>query len=276
MTKVNAILEVPYIEGTPARADHRNGIIYVSKKHFDGLDPVYKDFILAHEEGHLVLNTKNEEQADDYAMKKMLEKGYPLTKILGSLTRVLQYDKANHYGRTSKIFDKLFLYDLAVNKNNKLLNHLNLINMTTPEELNDLYAASYESEYSDFLGLGKKARERRDQKLQLRKEKKQAKNEIRLAKAEEKRAKAEGIRQGTYQPESIGSGIGKALGGVAQAAGSILGIKGGEQAPEDEPIEKSTTAEDNGKNKNTWIIIAIVVILLIVVAYFLFFRKNKK
>ncbi len=54
MTRINGILEVPNLVGTPARADHKNGIILISKSHFDKIgDPVYKDFIIAHEEGHL-------------------------------------------------------------------------------------------------------------------------------------------------------------------------------------------------------------------------------
>jgi hypothetical protein len=274
MTKVNAILEVPYIEGTPARADHRNGIVYISKKHFEGMDPVYKDFIIAHEEGHLVLNTKNEEQADEYAMKKLLKQGYPLSKILGSLTQVLQYDKMGHYGRTNAIFNKLFLYDLAVNQNKKLLNHLNLLNMNTPDELTDIYAASYETDYSDFLGLGKAAKERRKQKQEMKKEKKHSKVLIRMARAEKEKAKADAIREG--RPVEEGGAIKNILAGAGKLVGGILGKPTEE---EDQPIEKSSDAEQpdkkDKKNNKTWIIIAVVVVILIIAAYFIFFRGKK-
>ncbi len=95
-------------------------------------------------------------------MQKLIKKGYPLSKILGSLTHVLQYDKAGHYGRTNRLFEKLFIYDLLVNQNKKLLNHLNYNSMQTPSELEDIYTKSYESEFSDFLGLGKETIEVKD------------------------------------------------------------------------------------------------------------------
>lgn len=275
MTQLNGILEVEKLNGTPARADHRNGIILLSKSHFDKIkNPIFKEFIIAHEEGHLVLNTKNEEQADDYAMKKLLKKGYPLSKILGSLTQVLQYDKIGHYGRTNRLFDKLFLYDLIQNKNQNLLNNLNLINMETPIDLENIYTQSYESEFSDFLGLGKKAKERRQQRQEARMEKKAAKNEMRKAKAEVEKAKADAIRETGVIPES-GTGLKNILGGVGKAVGSILG-KG--TSDEDTLMEKSTvdTTQQKKSNTTTYIIIAVIVLLLIVAAYFIFFRGKKK
>lgn len=278
MAQINGILEVPYLEGTPARADHRNGIIYISKKDFDGMDPVYKAFILAHEEGHLALNTKKEELADEYAMNKLIQQGYPLSKILASLTDVLQYNKKGHYGRTYHLFNKLFLYDLLANQNKRLFNHLNLVNMTTPDQLSEIYTASYESEFSDFLGLGKKAAERRQERHDARMDKKEAKNKIREARAKEKEAKAEAIRSGTYQPESFGSSFAKALGGIGNAAASILGGKNTDTDTFDF-VEKKGKDDGNMPKENNytkWIVIAIVLIIIIIAAYFIFLRKGGK
>jgi len=273
---VKGVIEIPYIEGTPARVNHKTGHIFVSKAHFDKLEPVYREFVLAHEEGHLVLSTSNEEAADQYAVNKLLKKGYPLSKIMQSLTRVLNYDKPGHYGRTLNVFSLLAHHDIVNNKNEKLLNLLNEKSMNTPIEnmyLDEIYSSSFaENDFDDFLGLGKKASERREERHKMRMEKKEAKNEIRRARAEEKRAKAQAIAEGTYQPESFGSGVAKALGGIGNAAATILG-KGGSQE-DGEPIVKSAKAEQ--KNNYTWIFILIGVILLIIVAYFIFFRKKKK
>lgn len=268
------IIEVPSLNGTPAKADHKNNLIIISKKHFENLDPVYKKFIIAHEEGHLKLNTRDEVKVDDYALKKLLKEGYPLSKILGSLTKVLSYDKANHYGRTITMFDKLFLYDLLVNKNEKLLNHINLIDMNTPEILEEIYTSSYEGEFSDFLGMSKAAKERRQQKHEAKMAKKDARTQIKLARAEKEKAKAEGIKSGTYQPEGVGTGIGKALGGVAQAAGAILGIGKGQEEPEVETKGGAQPEKKDNKKIMTWVLIAVVIIILIVAAYFIFFRKK--
>lgn len=272
---VQGIIEVPYLEGTPARVNHKTGHIIVSKAHFDKMDPVYKDFVLAHEEGHYVLQTLNEELADEYAARKLLEQGKPLSKILQSLTRVLNYDKDNHYGRTKALFDKLLWYDYQINGNKEVINHLNELSMETPDVYTDIYAASFEGDYSDFLGLGKKAAERRQARHEAKMEKKHAKNLIREAKAEEKKAKADAIREGKYQPESFGASFGKALGGVANVASSILGGKG--SGTEEAIVEKSTDQKDEPKKDTTkWIFIGLGVLVLIILAYFFFFKKGKK
>lgn len=268
---ISGIIEVDYLEGTPARVDHKSGVVFISKKHFDKMDPVYRNFVLAHEEGHLVLNTKDEQMADEYAMKKMLKKNVPLTKILKSLTRVLQYDKDNHYGRTINIFEKLALYDLFVNNNKKLFNLLkNNNDMVTPVE--DIYAMSFEGDFSDFLGLGKRAKERRDAKHEAKMAKKEARTAIKLARAEKEKAKADAIREGKYQP---GTGLKNILSGAAEVAGAVLGTKKGE-ATETGDANETTTGDDKKKNYVTWIIIAVVVIILFVAAYFIFFKKKKK
>ena len=272
---VKGIIEVPYIDGTPARVNHKTGYIFISKAHFDKMDPVYRDFVIAHEEGHLSLNTSNEEAADQYAVYRMIKKGYPLSKIMQSLTRVLNYDKPAHYGRTLNVFSLLAYHDIVKNNNKKLLNFLKQSNMVTPIEnsyLDEIYMSSFVGDYDDFLGLGKKAQQRREERHKARMEKKAAKTEIKRAKALQKQAKAQAIAEGTYQPESFGSGVAKALGGLGQGVAAILGKGGGAE----EPIEKSSSAQQPEKKNYTWIFIIVGVVVLLIIGYFLFFGKKKK
>jgi len=154
MNDITAIVEVPHLQGTPARVNHRTGVMEVSRSHFKKLDPVYRLFVMYHERGHLVLNTKNEREADNYAMNELLKKGYPLTKILESLTKVLQYDKQDHYGRTLALLNKLRSYDYHINGNKKVLTQFNSNSiMNTPNlYAGDVYDKAFQGEHSNFLG----------------------------------------------------------------------------------------------------------------------------
>lgn len=147
---ITQIVEVPYLNGTPARVNHRTGVMEISRQHFRKLDPIYRLFIMLHERGHIALNTKNEYAADEYAMNELLKRGYPLTKILESLTRVLQFNKQDHYGRSEAMLQKLRAYDYHINGNKKVLTNFSK-NMNTP----NIYAADvYDQslDQSNFLG----------------------------------------------------------------------------------------------------------------------------
>ncbi|MBW6482825.1 MAG: hypothetical protein K0B10_07170 [Vicingaceae bacterium] len=113
-----------------ARVNHRNGVMEV-RQDFANLDNTYKAFVFNHERGHLVLNTQNEYAADNFAMHELLKQGYPLTKILQSLTQTLSYNNAEHYGRTVNLFENLKNYDYHVNGNKKITPTKNKT-MTTP------------------------------------------------------------------------------------------------------------------------------------------------
>ena len=74
--------------------------------------------------------------------------------------------------------------------------------------------------------------QKKAQKQELKNAKKQAKidkinakTQVNLSRAEKNNAKAEGIRNGTYQPETVGD----VLGGALTTVGSIFGGGGGEE-----------------------------------------------
>ena len=62
--------------GSPARVNRRTGEVFLSNLFFEKYTPEQQQYILLHEEGHFVLNTKSEEEADRYAAEKMLDSGY--------------------------------------------------------------------------------------------------------------------------------------------------------------------------------------------------------
>ncbi len=114
------VVVVPRIKGTPARVNRKTGVIYVSKWHFDQLDPVYQQFILNHEMAHYLFKSRDEEFCDEFAMQKMLQDGYNLTDILKSVTRTLKNTRS-HYGRKLNVFNSLRIYDYLKNNNTNVL-----------------------------------------------------------------------------------------------------------------------------------------------------------
>jgi hypothetical protein len=79
-------------EGSPASINVRHGII-ITNERFDKLPKFAKDFILAHEEGHL--KYRSEEHCDLYALKKILEAGGNFSPCFIVLERVLGRSPAN-------------------------------------------------------------------------------------------------------------------------------------------------------------------------------------
>ena len=99
--------------GTPALSDRNTGEVWINRKIFDTLPEEHKIFILLHEEGHIVLNTKDEFEADAYAFKKYAEKGYGMKESVKALSRVLECNNPEHYWRCGymhwKQHDKLIV-----------------------------------------------------------------------------------------------------------------------------------------------------------------------
>jgi len=115
------IIELPYIEGgTPARVNRKTGTIYLNKKVFDKLPPLYKKFVLAHEECHYIFQTKDEEMCDSYAMYKLLKEGHKPKEIIDVLIKTLSNNNL-HYARKINLLNNMRIYDYVVNKNKNAL-----------------------------------------------------------------------------------------------------------------------------------------------------------
>jgi hypothetical protein len=59
---------------SPARVYRDEGVIEINLKRWFRLPKAYRDYILAHEEGHYVLDTSDESAADEFAFKKLAGK----------------------------------------------------------------------------------------------------------------------------------------------------------------------------------------------------------
>lgn len=273
---ITAITKISFVENlgdTPAKVNRITGEMILSKNHWRKLTPEQRLFVMLHEAGHATLKTRNEMEADNFAFQAYAELGKPLTKAFESLTKVLSYDKPGHIVRTSSLFNEIRNYDFFVNGNSKVYNNFNSnVDMTHPEyaEYMDIYSSN--DPYIDsFLGLGKKARERREE----RKDKRQARKDLKVqSKANIRNAKAQGISTGTYK-SAFSQGIGSYLGNLSNKAGNILenklgGLGGGDVDP-NTGFPNEVTPEKSNKG----LIITAVVIIIIVIAGVVFFKTRK-
>lgn len=115
---------------TPAKCFRDTGIVWTNNKVWPELDEATKCFILGHEAGHIVRNTKDEFAADDYAFNWCMKNGIGLSKTVLALTRVLSYpddspgQKLEQESRTKAMLVKSLKYDWEVNGNQKAKDEL--------------------------------------------------------------------------------------------------------------------------------------------------------
>lgn len=105
---------------TPARCLRSTGECWISLKHWKKLPFEHKVFILLHENEHILQNTSNELKVDAAAHKKYLRMGYSITQSILALTTVLSYTTEEHLVRTREQMVRATVYDITVNKNEKL------------------------------------------------------------------------------------------------------------------------------------------------------------
>lgn len=118
MPKVKAIIPRSFSDPSPAFADHKAGIIYPNAPVFNGLPYEAQQVVLLHEEGHIVLNTRNELAADKYAFKQYIKKGLSLKAYFYALSRVLNANNPEHYKRIVAAWERVSQYDKRKNRKN--------------------------------------------------------------------------------------------------------------------------------------------------------------
>lgn len=173
------------------------------------MTPEAKRFILFHEEGHLVLQTKNELEADRYAFEKYVGEGHSLKAGVKALTRVLS-DSPNHLIRSKAIL-------------HHAKNH---------QDMSDYTGQLWFTEaWENFIG--KKAKERREAKREMKAERKEAKHDAKLTRISNRaqrkvdrndrrnlRVESKAIQRETLAEFGVTPG-GEALKGISGTVGAI-------------------------------------------------------
>lgn len=237
---------------TPARYYYKHGLLVLNEPVYKKFSPMAQKFIVYHEFAHAA-RIVDENQADAWAFEQLVKGDHSLKATIEATVKALPFNSPEGRARIIAQFNRAAKYDREINGNQKI-NEI----MNNPQNIVEPYAASMMAagEQYDFLGLGKKAQARRDQKAE--------------AKANLKNAKAEAIKAGTFQ--STGSQI---VGKVADIGKKFLGIQD-PQSPADGALKSDPASDQPTPKKNyTWVYILVAVVLLIVV-YFAFFNKKGK
>lgn len=106
---------------SPAFCNRATGELYINTPVFESFNKNQQFYFIAHEMGHLDLQTENEEAADKYASDLYLKKGLPLSDSVKALTRALKFDKKSDFDRLTNQFNRSANYDLQHNNNQKIL-----------------------------------------------------------------------------------------------------------------------------------------------------------
>ena len=85
-------MHVVEVDDNPYRAivAKADNTIYVDRKWWTNLCEMGREFTVMHEAGHIYLGTDNENNADLYAAKKLLEFGYSKYQVIAAMHKALQ------------------------------------------------------------------------------------------------------------------------------------------------------------------------------------------
>jgi hypothetical protein len=202
----------------------------------------YQYFIVCHEAGHIAMQSKSEQDADNYGFYLYIQSGRSLKALVGALADVLTFTTPEHLQRTKQMLARCANYDLIKNKNKMV------------------QSISYSPDSNSLFGWTplKNLQTRFDNKQERKLIKTESKAEARTTKADAKLTRAQ-----TGAP-GVGEQITNALGALGAGAANLMGKSATESAPEPSFFEKNKTA----------IIVTVVVVVVAVVA-FVFLRRKK-
>lgn len=172
---------------TPARCNRSTGEIYINVNRWPTIPPEHRVFILLHEMGHIVLNTSDEVAVDSWAQDQYIKGGYPLTESVKAITRVLPGRSQEQFRRAAAQLNRARAMDGKPQKT------ITMQNNNTPLSIQE-HLAQLKDEDS-FLGIGKKAQERKAARVEIRNDRKRSKIERKNSRAavkdNKKQAKAD-------------------------------------------------------------------------------------
>lgn len=201
------------IGSTPARVNRRTRELLINMKIWPGLKPEHKRFVLLHEEGHVVLNTSNEEAVDDYAFKKYAAEGHSLTESVKALTHLLKEGNPQHVKRAALQLNRAKRYDYFVNKNLSCSPGYQEMGHTHQLNRNSMF------QFDSLFGINKK---QKAAKRELKNERYAAKTEKQLSKSAAIRDRAQAKL--SLANQGVDSGVGKTI--ATTVSGLASGLAG--------------------------------------------------
>lgn len=208
-----------------AKSRRSTGELVTNKYYFFRLPKEHQLFVLLHEAGHIAHNTIDELTADKFASDMYLNAGFPISESVKALACHLQENNPVHIARAWAQYQRALEFDYRHNNNQKTFRpHYEGIQEIKQNLKVMASQNTYAPEWTPFLGIaiGKKARQRKQQRFDTKMQTKAARAANINSKAQSRVALAE---QGVVMP-SGGDAIGKSLAGVA---GLVSGLTGAGQ-----------------------------------------------
>ena len=290
-------LERNFKNGTPARVHRPTGTVFLTPKFYEMYTPTQQRFIILHEMGHYVNQTRDESEADRFAADILLNlEGYKAT--FRALNDSLHSGDVND-ARRENLFNYLKERDMkgldrnAVISGKKEYRRVNYESFEDPNgcvftndyigdgEIDELEIADYLN-FCDFYGLeysdmskGEYRQQKRDAKIAAKKAKtdaKQSKADARRTKAEAKMQKANAKMELAKQGISSGAEFAKGLSGIGNKIAGIFG-KGGDDA---EVSDGGTYVESGSSSKLPLIIGGVAVVVVVAIIIIVVLKKKKK
>ena len=216
---------------TPANCNLRTRIIKVNPLYWKKLNNDQRFYVIAHEAGHINLQTHSEFEADQYASELYLESGRSPKQSVFAISKVLPLENYDQRKRLELQLERAAEYDYGINNNNNALKILKIMNENLDNEL-DEYEYSFLGDDDDdddddnFKGKGKARREaKRAAKATKKADKNTRKNTKANSKAaaRDKRSEAKLIKSQGGDDSGSGNDIfGKAMEGLKQVGDTVV------------------------------------------------------
>lgn len=115
---ITKVITAPTFDGAIANCNRDTGLVVVLPE-FYNLPEAHQFFILAHEAGHIVKKSNDEDVADSYAFEQYAKAGYPLSESIMALTHNLSFNSQDHTRRAETQLHRALVYDYKTNNNQK-------------------------------------------------------------------------------------------------------------------------------------------------------------
>lgn len=262
------------IADTPANCNLRTGIVKINPDYWCFLNNDQRFYILAHEAGHIVLQTHDEHEADAYASKLYFEAKRSPKQSVYAMSKVLPFTTTEQSHRLSKQLIRAAIQDYKTTKNINALKILNKMNQDLNNELDEFEDSFLGDDEESFFGKNRAAKvERRENKknsrIERKNEKSASKAALRQGKAEAKVLKAQ-----SGQPGAGENIFQKVMQGVQTVGATVGAIKGG-GAMGGEYSERPEEKKILGLKAGTFYIVAGVVVVVVSLGLYLVLKSKK-
>lgn len=298
----------PDLGSTPARVNRFTGEIQLNMRYFNRMPEFHRRFIIEHEKGHYMLNTRSEFEADRFAFRRLAGSSPgSLKESVKSISRVLSFNNPEHLDRMRRVVIMALEHDFNINGNPRAKQALDQLNQCRAKAClvsssnqsnhpmstnhNPYFEPRYpESDYSGLYDYGsgkanrqKKKKERQDrkkEKQELKIEKKRLKNERYAVKTDKKQSKADLNRSRGYAKEAKADAkMELAEQGISEGnwfdktLNTVGGIFGGGSGSAD-----GAAGESSGKilGMPKGVAIAVAGVLLLIIGGVIFFVVRKR